>query len=149
MILHSQSNLATCYVLTTRAVLLFTIMIIEIFELRASMPPMRSAEYQATIPLKFLINIIMRMCRQSRPTNRKSFPGALSIQPKIPEISFGSLNGTDYLGLVRPEYSGPVIVDHLQSWSGHFGRSVGPKCAFFAKIFVPSTALLYPAYNNK
>ena len=29
-------------------------------------------------------------------------------------------------------------------------RSVGPKCAFpFAKIVVPSTALLYPAYKNK
>ena len=28
--------------------------IIELFELHASMPPMRSAEYQAKIPLKFL-----------------------------------------------------------------------------------------------
>ena len=39
------------------AILLFTIKIIETFELHASMPPMRSAEYQATILLKFLIII--------------------------------------------------------------------------------------------
>ena len=44
-------------VLKTRAILLFTIKIIEMFELHTSMPPMRSAEYQATIPLKFLIII--------------------------------------------------------------------------------------------
>ena len=37
-----------------RAVLLFMIKIIEMFELHASMPPMRPAEYQAKIPLKFL-----------------------------------------------------------------------------------------------
>ena len=41
----------------TRAILLFTIKIIEMFELHASMPPMQSAEYLATIPLKFLIII--------------------------------------------------------------------------------------------
>ena len=41
----------------TRAISLFTIKIIEMFELHASMPPTRSAEYQATIPLKFLIII--------------------------------------------------------------------------------------------
>ena len=36
-------------------------------------------------------------------------PGALSIQPKIPEISVGTSNGTDHFGLVRPEYSGPAL----------------------------------------
>ena len=41
----------------TRAILLFTIKIIEMFELHASMPRMRLAEYQVTIPLKFLIII--------------------------------------------------------------------------------------------
>ena len=45
-------------VLKARAILLFTINIIEMLELHASMPPMRSAEYQATIPLKFLIIIL-------------------------------------------------------------------------------------------
>ena len=40
-----------------RAILLFTIKIIVMFELHASIPGMRSAEYQATIPLKFLIII--------------------------------------------------------------------------------------------
>ena len=39
----------------TRAILLFTIKIIEMFELHASMPGMWSAEYQTTIPLKFRI----------------------------------------------------------------------------------------------
>ena len=39
----------------TRAILLFTIKIIEMFELHASIPGMLSAEYQMTIPLKFLI----------------------------------------------------------------------------------------------
>ena len=48
---------------------------------------------------------------------------ALSIQPKIPEISVGTSNGTDYFGLVRPEYSGPALnVVHFDR-SGHFGRS--------------------------
>ena len=41
----------------TRAILLFTIKIIEMFELHSSMPPMQSAEYLVTIPLKFLIII--------------------------------------------------------------------------------------------
>jgi len=36
-----------------------------------------------------------------------------------------------------------------QLWSVRLSRSVGPKCPFpFEKIVVPSTALLYPAYNN-
>ena len=41
----------------TTAILLFKIKIklIEMFELSERMPGMRSAEYQATIPLKFLI----------------------------------------------------------------------------------------------
>ena len=76
-------------------------------------------------------------------------PWALSIQPKSPEISVGSSNGTDHFGLVGPEYSGPALkVVHCdRSWSF---RSVGPKCRFpFAKIVVPSTALFYPAYKNK
>ena len=43
----------------TRAILLFKIKIklIEMFELNERMPGMRSAEYQATIPLKFFIII--------------------------------------------------------------------------------------------
>ena len=43
----------------TRAISLFTIKIalIEMFELDERMPGMRSAEYQATIPLKFFIII--------------------------------------------------------------------------------------------
>ena len=50
-------------------------------------------------------------------------PGALSIQPKSPEISVGSSNGTDHISLVRPEYSGPALkVVHCDR-SGHFSRS--------------------------
>ena len=58
MILHSQLSISfqlSISVSKTRAILLFTI---EMFELHAIIPEMRSAEYQATIQLKFLI--IMR-----------------------------------------------------------------------------------------
>ena len=49
---------------------------------------------------------------------------ALSIQPKIPEITVGTSNGTDHFGLVRPKYSGPALkVIHFDR-SGHFGRLV-------------------------
>ena len=48
---------------------------------------------------------------------------ALSIQPKLLEISVGTSNGTDHFGLVRPEYSGPALkVVHFDR-SGFFGRS--------------------------
>ena len=74
--------------------------------------------------------------------------GALCVQPKIPEISVGISKGTDHLGLVRPEYSRLALKEIVfdRSWSF---RPVGLKCPFpFDKIVVPSTALLYPAYNN-
>ena len=68
---------------------------------------------------------------------------AASIQPKILAISFGTSNGTDHFGLVRPEYSGPSCGPLLVVWS------VGPKCPFpFDKSVVPSTALLHPACKN-
>ena len=73
-------------------------------------------------------------------------PRALSIQPKIPDISVGTSNGTDHFGLVRPEFSGPALK------VVHFDRSVGPNCPFpFDKSVVPSIALLYPAFkiNNQ
>ena len=59
--LRNDSSFAVQFsnsVLKARAILLFTINIIEMLELHASMPPMRSTEYQATIPLKFLIIIL-------------------------------------------------------------------------------------------
>ena len=34
---------------------------------------------------------------------------ALSIQPKIPEISVGTSNGMDHFNLVQLEYSGPAL----------------------------------------
>ena len=59
MILHSQFDQFSISVLKTRAILLFKVKIklIEMFELHERMPGMRSAEYQATIPLKFFIVI--------------------------------------------------------------------------------------------
>ena len=69
--------------------------------------------------------------------------GALSIQPKSPEISVGSSNGTDHFGLVRPEFSGPALkVVHCDR-SGHFGQSDRNV------PIVPSSALFYPAYKTK
>ena len=49
--------------------------------------------------------------------------GAVSIQPKIPEISVGSSNGTDHFGLVRPEYSGPALkVIHSDRSGARFSK---------------------------
>ena len=58
--LRNDSSFAVQFsisVLKTRAILLFKIKIklIEMFELNERMAGMRSAEYQATIPLKFFI----------------------------------------------------------------------------------------------
>ena len=80
-------------------------------------------------------------CSESQPPSendklykrKRQLFEALSIQPKVPEISVGTSNATDHFGLARPVWS---------------FRSVG-KCPFpFDKIVVPSTALLYPAYKN-
>ena len=49
--------------------------------------------------------------------------GALSIQPKIPEILVGTSNGTDHFGLVQPEYLGPALKVVRFDQSGHFGQS--------------------------
>ena len=57
---HNDPSFAVQFsnsVLKTRAILRFTIKIIEMFELHASMPPMQSAEYQAKILQKFPIII--------------------------------------------------------------------------------------------
>ena len=58
--LHNDSSFAVQFnisVSKTRAILLFMMKIIKMFELHVSMPLVRSAEYQETIPLKFLIII--------------------------------------------------------------------------------------------
>ena len=47
----------------------------------------------------------------------------LPIQPQIPEISVGTSNRTDHLGLIRPEYLGAALkVVHFDR-SGYLGRS--------------------------
>ena len=60
----------------TRAILLFRIKIklIEMFELNERMPGMRSAEYQATIPLNFFI-IIHNYANVEIINQSKSLPG--------------------------------------------------------------------------
>ena len=46
----------------------------------------------------------------------------LPIQPKIPDISVGTSNRTDHLGLTRPEYLGAALkVVHFDR-SGYLGR---------------------------
>ena len=56
---------------------------IELFELHASAPPMRSPEYQATIPLKFLIIIHnypgMRIFRKSTNQITTRFSGSSDV----------------------------------------------------------------------
>ena len=73
MILQSQFNSAIQIRSKKGAVLLSMIKIIEMFELHASMPPMRSAEYQAKIPLKFL-KIIHNYANISTINQSKSLP---------------------------------------------------------------------------
>ena len=76
-ILRNDSSLAVQFsnsVSKTRAILLLTIKIIEMFEPHASIPPMQSAEYQGTIPLKFLI-IIHNCANVSTINQPKSLPG--------------------------------------------------------------------------
>ena len=53
---------------------LFTIKIVKIFELHASMPGVRSAKYQTTVPLKFLI-IIHNYANDWTINQSKSPPG--------------------------------------------------------------------------
>ena len=60
--LHNDSSFAVQFSISvskTRAILLFKIKIklIEMFDLKERMLGMRSAEYQATVPLKFFIII--------------------------------------------------------------------------------------------
>ena len=81
----------------TRAISLFTIKIIEMFELHASMPPTRSAEYQATIPLKFLI-IIHNYANVQTINQSKSLPGFW-----VAVTSLDGINGWSIQTLLRGE----------------------------------------------
>ena len=49
--------------------------------------------------------------------------GALSIQPKIPEILVGTSNGTVHFGLVQPKYLGPALRVVRFDQSDHFSQS--------------------------
>ena len=71
--------------------------------------------------------------------------GPLSIQPKSPEISVGSSNGTDHFGLVWPEYSGPALkvvhFDHSclfgrpdQNVPFHLRKLLSPVLLFFVLL---------------
>ena len=75
---------------------------------------------------------------------------ALSIQPKIPDISVSTSNGADHFGLVRPEYSGPALKVVLFDRSGHFGRSDREVLFHLAKLLspVPLFCILHAYKNN-
>ena len=73
----------------------------------------------------------------------------LPIQPQIPEISVGTSNRTDHLGLIRPEYLGAALkVVHFDR-SGYLGRSDRNVSFHSTKLLSPcSIAFSYPAYEN-
>ena len=61
----------------------------------------------------------------------------LPIQPKIPDISVGTSNRTDHLGLTRPEYLGAALkVVHFDR-SGYLGRSDRNVSFHSAKLLSP------------
>ena len=83
--------------------------------------------------------------RHTTTQHKTMQPRVLSIQPKIPDISVGTSNGTDHFGLVRPEYSGPALKVVHFDWSGHFSRSDWNVPFRLTKLLSPgSTAILYP-----
>ena len=81
----------------TRAILLFTINIIEMFELHASTPPMQSTEYQAKIPQKFPI-IIHNYANVQTINQSKSLPGF-----QVVVTSLDGINGQSIQTLLRGE----------------------------------------------
>ena len=77
--LCNDSLFVVQYYLTIRSLedkgnLLFTIKIVEIIELHASVPSMRSADYKTTVPLQFLI-IIHNYANVWTINQSKSLPG--------------------------------------------------------------------------
>ena len=84
-------------VLKTRAILRFTIKIIEMFELHASMPPMQSAEYQAKLLQKFPI-IIHNYANVQTINQSKSLPGFREVV-----TSLDGINGQSIQVLLRGE----------------------------------------------
>ena len=99
-ILRNDSSLAVQFsnlVSKTRAILLLTIKIIEMFELHASMPPMQSAEYHSTIPLQFLI-IIHNYANVQTINQSKSLPGF-----RLVVTSLDGINGSSIQTLLTEE----------------------------------------------
>ena len=87
--------------------------------------------------------------RHTTTEHKTMQPRALSIQPKIPDISVGTSNGTDHFGLARPKFSGPALKVVHSDRSGHFSRSNRNVPFRLTKLLSPgSTALLYPAFKN-
>ena len=72
-------------------------------------------------------------------------PGALSIQPKIPEISVGSSNGTDHFCLVRPEYSGLAL--KVVHWALSIQKK-NPEISVVAKVEFPIGKKLFHVVVN-
>ena len=101
----------------TRAILLFKIKIklIEMFELNERMPGMRSAEYQATIPLKFFI-IIHNYVNVQTINQSKSLPGF-----RVVVTSLHSINGWSIQLLLRGE-NDSRLSDEIQATSRYVLR---------------------------
>ena len=98
--LHNDSLFAVQFrnsVSKTRAILLFTMKIIEMFELHASMPSMQSADYQAKIPQKFPI-IIHNYANVETINQSKSLPGF-----RVVVTSLDGINGWSIQMLLRGE----------------------------------------------
>ena len=98
--LHNDSLFAVQFsnsVSKTRAILLLTIKIIEMFELHASMLSMQSADYQAKIPQKFPI-IIHNYANVQTISQSKSLPGL-----RVVVTSLDSINGQSIQTLLRGE----------------------------------------------
>ena len=96
-----------------RTILLFTVKIIEMFELHASMPWMWSAEYQATIPLKF--RVIMPNYANVLPINQsKSLPGF-----RVVVTSVDGINGWSIQTLLRGENDSKQSDEIQAIWFDH------------------------------
>ena len=109
----------------TRAILLFTRKIIQMFELHARMPPMRSAEQQATIPLKFLI-IKHNYANVKTINQSKSLPGFRVVVGNLRQRRFrgdGDRNGRASLEQRLPSL--PSKIRNIKIAVNSGGRRLG------------------------
>ena len=99
------------------AVLQFTIKIIEMFELHVSMPSMRSAEYQATIPPKVLI-IVHNYENVQTINQSKSLPGF-----PVVVTSLDGINGWSIQTLPRGENDSKQSDEFQDTGKRHYKKA--------------------------